>query len=84
MKKRGRRGLRMRVTHHTVTFDMLYDNLQTYRNSTHQFAELEIHEYTNKCTILHYDIRKTLQHSAFVGVFLNSDNYCMDMNRTYF
>ena len=81
IKKKGQRGLRMRVTHHTVTFDMLYDNLQTYINSTHQFAILNVHEYTNKYTILYSNIRKTLKHPAFVGVFLNFDNYCMDMNK---
>jgi len=53
---------------------MLYDYLQTYINSIHQFAELKIYEYTNKCNVLFYNIRKTLQHGAFVGVSLNSDN----------
>jgi len=75
-KKRGQEGLRIKITHHTVAFDMLYDNLQTYVNSTHQFVELKIYEYTNKCNVLFYNIRKTLQHSAFVGVSLNFDNQC--------
>lgn len=61
-----------------------YKPTETVHISTHQFVELEINEYTKKCTILHYDIRKTLQHSAFVGVFLNFDYYCMDMNTMKF
>ena len=74
IKKEGSRGLRIKITHHTVTFDMLYVNLQTYVKGTHQFTELKIHEYTHKCTVLFFNIKKTLQHSAFVAVSLNFDN----------